>query len=133
MAEDKAITEAKKRFEEKGMEKVELDVWDFEKNKVLEGHFVGVEKEIGRHKSNLYSVRLEDGRVVQVWGSTILDTRLKNVEMGDEVAIIYHGKYVGKSGSKYKNFEVYHGKPKPVSAKEREMDEAIGESLDGSE
>lgn len=95
-------------------EKVEnLPSWDFEENKELVGKFLGVEEGVGPNNSMLYTFDTDEGKV-SVWGSTVLDIRLKNVEIGEEVKIVYLGKEKSeqRKGATYKNFEVYHRKEK---------------------
>ena len=94
-------------------EKVEMSpTWDFEEKPEMVGIFKGVEKEVGANASNLYTFKLEDGELISVWGSTILDTRLKNLEIGEEVKISYLGKEKSPtSGREYKNFDVFHRMP----------------------
>lgn len=109
MAKDSLEEQLKKE----GFKKMEPgDVWDFEKDKVMRGVFLDKEEGVGPNNSNLYNFEVEGGRKVAVWGSTIIDTRLKNVVMGEEVVIVYHGKVPSekRKGSEYKNFEVYHKK-----------------------
>lgn len=82
--------------------------WDFKEEPELEGFFLGVETEVGPNKSNLYSFRNREGDVIGVWGNTLLDTRFKNLEAGDEVKIIYKGKEESpKTGRIYHNFDVF--------------------------
>jgi len=88
------------------------DAWDFEVNKVLVGTYLDVAEDVGENHSNLYSIRLKDGSVVPMWGSKILDVRLKNVEAGDEVKIEYKGmKEAAKGGRTYHDYDVWHRKP----------------------
>ena len=82
--------------------------WDFREDKEFEGIFVGVETEVGPNKSNLYSFKTENGIVISVWGNTILDTRFKNLEVGDWVRIVYKGKTESpKTGRTYHDFDVF--------------------------
>jgi hypothetical protein len=70
-----------------------------------------MERDVGDNKSLLYTLELEDGSLMAVWGSTIIDTRLKNVKIGEVVKIQYLGKEKSKKrkGATYNNFEVFHG------------------------
>lgn len=86
--------------------------WNFEENKELVGTYLEVAEGIGENESNLYSIRLADGTVASVWGSKILDVRLKNIEPGEEVRIVYKGvKKTIKGGRTYHDFDVYHRMP----------------------
>jgi len=106
--------EVAKELEKEGFDRIEAgEVWDFEKDPIMRGVFLSVEENVGENNSNLYSFEHQGGNIVSVWGSEIIDARLKNVEMGEEVVIIYHGKVPSKKrkNSFYKNFEIYHKKP----------------------
>ena len=75
----------------------------------LVGIFLGKEEEVGPNKANLYSFRKEDKTIIAVWGSTLLDTRYKNLMEGEEVKTIYLGTVESeKSGRTYHNYEVFH-------------------------
>lgn len=82
--------------------------WDFETNKVLEGVFMEKEENVGKHNSNIYRiVPLTGDKAVVVWGSTVLDTRLKNLVRADFIKIEYLGKTKGANAT-YKNYDVFH-------------------------
>jgi len=89
--------------------------WDFESQPVIRGIFIGKEEGVGPNNSCVYNLEVE-GKPRAVWGSTVLDTRLKNVGLGDEVVIIYKGMVASekRKGSSYKDYDVYH---KPVEVK----------------
>ena len=87
--------------------------WEFEKQKTIEGVFVSKEENVGPNHSNLYTLELPDHSHLAVWGNTILDTRFKNLQPGDQVKIEYLGKKKSKKrkGAEYHDFEVYHWTP----------------------
>ena len=92
--------------------KVEMaDVWDFEEEgkATLTGVFMSVESDVGPNNSKLYTI-LTDGGEFCVWGSTVLDTRLKNLVLGEEVKIVYTGREKSKTAGRapYKKFDVFH-------------------------
>ncbi len=102
--------------------KIEVgDAWDFEENDTLIGVFVGKEENVGENQSMLYEIETKDGRRVNVWGSTILDTRLKNIEIGEEVKIVFLGREKSKKrkDTEYKNYDVFH-RPRPMEKVEGE-------------
>lgn len=81
--------------------------WDFGKNPVLTGVMVGKDTGIGKNNSNLYKFELQDGTIVSVWGSVVLDDRLGSIETGTEVRIEYKGMIKNEaSGRSFKNFIV---------------------------
>jgi hypothetical protein len=93
-------------------EKVEVaPTWDFHEDKEFIGIFVSAESEVGPNKSNLYNFRLENGDIMGVWGNTILDSRFKNLMVGEKIKVVYKGKEKSpKTGREYNNFEVYKSK-----------------------
>lgn len=103
--------------------KVEPDqnpVWNFKEDDgkfslsegdQLTGVFKGVKTNVGPNSANLYTITDEDGKDISVWGSTVLDSRLKNLKEGEEVMIMYKGSKVGKSNRPYHDYEVYHALP----------------------
>jgi hypothetical protein len=84
-------------------EVTQAPAWDFEENPVVEGEYVAIDREVGQNKSNLYKLKQEDGSVVAVWGSSVLDTKMSNVGMGDKVKI----EFLGKKKSSTKGFQPY--------------------------
>lgn len=80
-----------------------------EKGDSIEGELVGVESEVGPNDSHMYSIKTKEG-IISVWGSTVLDTRLKNISIGEEVKIEYQGQVDSEKtkGRRYHNYEVYH-------------------------
>lgn len=77
----------------------------------LVGFYKGKEEGIGENNSTIYNFKTEKG-MIGVWGSTVLDTRFKNLEVGEEVRVVYLGLVESKTKGRrgYHNFEVYHRK-----------------------
>ena len=94
---------------QQGWDKVEMSpTWNYKVDKEIIGFFKGVEHEVGPNNSNMYNFETPEG-TVGVWGTTLLDARLKNLKEGEEIKIVYLGKATSpKSGREYHNFEVYH-------------------------
>lgn len=90
-------------------EKVEMsDSWDAEKDKEIVGVLVSKEENVGPNESMLYTIETEDGEQVGVWGSSVLNSRMKQVYTGSEVKIVYKGREENpKTGREYKMYEVY--------------------------
>lgn len=109
-----------------GYKKVELgNSWNYKelgKGAEFKGVYLSKEENVGDNNSILYSFDV-DGDVVNVWGSTLLDTRLKNVKYGEEVIIEYLGEEESqkRKGAKYHNFDVYH---RPMPMQKVEVDES---------
>jgi len=102
--------------------KVEVgNTWNYQelgKNAKFVGLYVGREEHVGENDSNVYNFETENGEMVNIWGSTLLDIRFKNLKFGEEVKVVYLGLVPSekRKGKSYHNFEVYHRMPeyKPV-------------------
>lgn len=94
---------------EQGWEKVEMNpTWDYENQPEFVGTYIASQSDVGPNHSNMYDFSTPEGNV-GVWGNTILDNRLKNCNVGDEVKIVYLGKEESKKtkGRSYHNFDVF--------------------------
>jgi hypothetical protein len=78
---------------------------DWEVTPIVEGEFVETQDAQGGNKSKIHHVKTADGDVA-IWGSTVLDGRLHEVETGQKVKIEYLGLVKGKNGRDYKSFDV---------------------------
>jgi hypothetical protein len=84
---------------------------DFDVNPTLQGVLVNVKKGVGANNSTIYEVKV-GSETVAFWGSSVLDARLEQVSVNDEVRIKYLGKKKSdKTGRTYKEFEVANRKP----------------------
>lgn len=84
--------------------------WD--STKPLIGKFLRTETNVGPNESNMYHIQTEDGKVVGVWGSTVLDTKFQNVKEGSLVRVESLGL---KTNPKTKReFKDYSLKVKPL-------------------
>ena len=82
------------------------EAWNFEENESFEGTFIGREENVGPNNSMMYEFKSLDGKNVSVWGSTVLDTKMKHIEPGQRVKIAYLGKVKSPKGNTYKDFAV---------------------------
>lgn len=85
------------------------DVWDFSAQPELEGEFLRKEEKVGPNNSNMYHFLVgadDKAEEVAVWGNTVLDGKLAEVQTGQKVRIKFLGKAVSKRGNTFKNFEV---------------------------
>ena len=82
------------------------NIWDKEAEPVLEGKLSQIETNVGPNESTLYSIKKDDGTVVKVWGSTVLDDRFLGVLAGTYVRVSYKGLTKGKNGKSYHNYSV---------------------------
>jgi len=81
-------------------------VWDFEHEDTIEGKYAGKRSGVGKYQKNVYQIETKDG-VYDVWGSTVLDRKMGEVEIGQLVKIIYAGKAKGKGGE-YHDYSVMY-------------------------
>jgi len=65
--------------------------WDYETDKELVGTLVNIKADVGDNNSMLYTIEKEDGTKLTIWGTTVLDSRLKDLPIGEKVKIIYDG------------------------------------------
>ena len=74
--------------------------WTYEKDgDFIEGLLVRVQENVGPNNSRLYSLETPEG-VKNVWGATLLDSRMAFVKVGDKVRITYKGLAEAKFGKK---------------------------------
>lgn len=97
-------------FEEVGGQNVEADeTWSAkDAGDNITGRYVAKKENVGENNSNIYVLETENGNV-GVWGSTVLDTKFRDIAIGKVVAIQYLGEIVGKTGRTYKDFKVGQG------------------------
>ena len=95
------------------------DIWDFEKNKTIEGLLIEVRQHVGSNDSNMYIIENKsDNTRYGVWGSTLIDGRFfddqggRKIPNGVEIRIEFAGmKTSEKSGRDFKNYEIYYRNP----------------------
>jgi len=74
------------------------EMWGYEKDgDFIEGILVNIQRDIGVNKSILYNIETPEG-VRNVWGSTILDSHMALVKVGEKVKITYKGLGEAKAG-----------------------------------
>ena len=72
--------------------------WKYENDgDSIEGILVQKQDNIGANQSRLYSIETPEG-VKNVWGATILDSRMVSVNVGDKIRITYKGLGEAKGG-----------------------------------
>lgn len=98
----------------------------------LEGIYRGKEEGIGANNSTLYNFKTAEG-LIGVWETTVLAARLKNVEEGEEVKIVYLGTVKSKTKGRkpYHNFDVFKRKsdfiPVIEEGEAKSFEEQIGQ------
>lgn len=73
--------------------------WTYEKDgDFIEGVLVQRQSEIGPNKSMLYSIETPEEGVKNVWGATLLDSRMALVNVGEKIKITFKGLGEPKGG-----------------------------------
>jgi len=74
------------------------EIWTYENDgDVIEGVLVLKQEDIGDNKSMMFSIETLEG-VKNVWGSAVLDSRMKLVSVGTKIKITYKGLGEAKKG-----------------------------------
>ena len=74
------------------------EIWVYDKEgDSIEGVLVYKEDNVGENKSWMYNIETKDG-LKSVWGSAVLDSRMKFVNIGNKILITYKGLGTAKSG-----------------------------------
>lgn len=81
-------------------------VWDFREKDTIEGKYVGKRTGIGKYKKNVYQIETKEG-TYDVWGATVLDGKMNEVEEGQLVQIKFLGEAKGKNGP-YNDYAVMY-------------------------
>ena len=92
---------------------VEPNVWKYENDgDNIQGVLIDSEpRDEANNLSARYYLSTKDGNTM-IWGSAVLDDRMKMVNKGDLIRITYKGKTRNKAGRNLNLFEVDIGKPK---------------------
>ena len=92
---------------EKKYEDLEQQFWIPEnENDAVVGIYLSSQSEVGSNKSMVYNLEQPNGKIISVWGSTVLDSKFKLVKFGDDIRIIYLGKVKPDKGREYKDFKI---------------------------
>lgn len=85
----------------------ERELVDIKKTKEFIGVYKEREENVGPNNSIVHIFEKEDGDY-SIWGSTVLDARLKQIDFGKLVMIEYKGlKDSEKGGRKYHDYKIY--------------------------
>jgi len=99
-------------FEKKEKEQISDDlpavVHDFNEDKILQGYFKRMQKNVGENQSNAYVFEVSDGVEVGVWGTTQLDRLLKDAKEGQayEIEFVESIPLKSKPENTFKKFKV---------------------------
>lgn len=109
------------RWEEEGDDSKSVYLGD-----VVQGEYMSKKEDVGPNASTLYEVKLDDGKVVNVWGNIILDDCFASGNEGNEVPVgaivrvTFLGIRQGKAGPSkqdgkgYKMFQLEFAIPSPA-------------------
>lgn len=98
--------------------------WDPETTKEISGIFKEKRTNVGPNNANIYVLENEEGTLVSVWGSSSLDLKMADVEVGNEVKIVYLGMAKNKKTNReFKNFDVFQRSTNETASDESESDE----------
>lgn len=98
------------------------DTWDFETSPVLEGVYKSKRTNIGINSSNAYEFEV-DGKLVSIWGSTVIDSQMSRMQEGWLVKIEYKGKTKSpKTGKFYKDFQFFYDDEQEIPVIEDDPD-----------
>lgn len=82
----------------------------------LIGVLKDIKSDVGENNSKLYKIEKSDGSLVAIWGSSVLDSKMSEIEIGQELRIVYGGKKKSANGNRqYKDFSLFS---KPVAFEE---------------
>lgn len=90
------------------------EVWDFEANNTLEGLYIEKKEGVGENRSTVYTIEnAKDNKKYDMWGSTVIDNKMKAVDEGNEVRIVFKGiQKSEKSNREYKDYEIFQRPPR---------------------
>lgn len=80
-------------------------VWD--RQAPIEGEYVRKDTDVGPNHSNMYYLKNDDGET-GIWGSTVLDDKFQNIEVGQYIKIEPLGLVKGKSGKEYYDYALFY-------------------------
>ena len=107
---------------EKKYEDIETNFWKPEKkDDFVAGIYQTRKKNVGENDSDVYVLRQEDQSLIYVWDSTVLASKMEDVNIGDDIKIIYLGEEEGKK--KYHNYNVQRVKTLGEGASNEETQE----------
>lgn len=91
-------------------EKVDPGVWKPETDgDSIEGVYIGKDTEVGQYDSTAYHMENLKGQWT-IWGSTVLDDKMRYIKEGTQIKIVYKGKQKNSKGQETKMYEVYKAK-----------------------
>lgn len=90
------------------------EVWDYKSGgpgAEIEGVYMGYDDNVGPNGSRMHHLDVPGKGIIDVWGNSILDQRMKNFVPGKEqVKLVYQGLKSSEKtkGRTYHDFKVFH-------------------------
>lgn len=84
-------------------DKSQSQMWDWNKNPELIGTLQSIKRNVGMHKSNIYTVITPQKEKAEFWGNTNIDQALSNQAPGIKVKIVSQGKTLNRNTGRYFN------------------------------
>ena len=87
-------------------ENIEPNVWKPEnEGDQIEGELVSKRENVGPNESKTYYLK-KDNKQTMIWGSTVLDSRMDFINVGDYIKVTFKGTQENKKGQPTKIFKV---------------------------
>lgn len=95
-------------MEEKKYEDIEAEFWSPEKeNDAVVGIYLSSQDEVGENKAMVYNLEQPNGKIVSIWGSKVLDQKMKLVKFGDDIRIVFLCEKKAEKGNRtYKDYKI---------------------------
>lgn len=90
------------------------------KGDFIEGKLIDVRTGQGKFESMVYDIEQENKELAAVFGSTVLDGKMKRVSKGETVKIVFNGTITSKGGRAYADFSVFSKPEKQESEQKKE-------------
>lgn len=87
---------------------IQPNIWKPEQEDSIQGVLVSKEESKGAFGSTAYAIENKEGQFI-IWGTAVLDERMKYIEVGDQVKIEYKGTTKNQKGQLVKIYKVYKG------------------------
>ncbi len=89
-------------------QKYEPATWTYQKvDDSVEGILISIEDNKSYEGKKIYHLEQGDGRKINIWGTTVLDSKMIGLKTGDRIKIIYKGEKENKGKNATKLFEVF--------------------------
>lgn len=94
--------------------KIDPGVWKpKEAEEAIEGVLISIDEDSGKFNSMIYHIENDKGEQIVVFGSTILNDRMKYIKEGDYLKIVYKGITKNSNKQDVKLYDVYKGETTP--------------------